>query len=67
MKRVCLQPRCANPVTAKGRCDQHRRELERERSRARRGGLKRGPLTDVIEARDADRNYRYPKRGGGDE
>jgi hypothetical protein len=43
-------------------CDLHRREKERERSVERRGGYKRGPMTDVVAARDADPDYRYPKR-----
>jgi 5-methylcytosine-specific restriction endonuclease McrA len=34
--RLCAQPRCPNPATAKGRCDAHRKALERDRSRARR-------------------------------
>ena len=32
----CLEPRCPNPATARGRCDEHRKPIERERSRARR-------------------------------
>jgi 5-methylcytosine-specific restriction endonuclease McrA len=34
--RVCLEPRCPNFATARGRCDDHRRALERDRSRRRR-------------------------------
>jgi 5-methylcytosine-specific restriction protein A len=34
--RLCLEPRCPNPATAKGRCDEHRKTLERDRSRSRR-------------------------------
>ena len=34
--RLCLEPRCPNPATARGRCDEHRKLLERERSRRRR-------------------------------
>ena len=34
--RLCLEPRCPNPATARGRCDEHRKPIERERSRARR-------------------------------
>ena len=37
----------------KGRCDVHRRKLERERSTCRRGGYKRGPYMNVTDARDA--------------
>jgi 5-methylcytosine-specific restriction enzyme A len=38
--RLCLEPRCPNPATGKGRCDQHRKPIERERSRARREATK---------------------------
>ena len=42
--RLCSEPRCPNPVRpGASKCDQHEREYERERSRRRRGGLKRGP------------------------
>ncbi len=34
--RLCLEPRCPNPATGKGRCDAHRKPIERERSRRRR-------------------------------
>ena len=34
--RLCLEARCPNPATAKGRCDEHRKAHERGRSRARR-------------------------------
>jgi 5-methylcytosine-specific restriction protein A len=34
--RLCPEPRCPNPATARGRCDDHRKEQERHRSRARR-------------------------------
>jgi hypothetical protein len=37
----CLEAGCPNFATARGRCDEHRRELERERSRRRRA--ERGP------------------------
>jgi 5-methylcytosine-specific restriction protein A len=37
----CLEAGCPNYATARGRCDEHRRELERERSRRRRA--ERGP------------------------
>jgi hypothetical protein len=60
MRRLCIEPKCGRYATAKGRCDLHRREMERERSTRRRGGYARGPLTDVIAARDA--RDRYPKR-----
>jgi 5-methylcytosine-specific restriction protein A len=36
--RLCLEPRCGNEATARGRCDEHRRERERERSASRRTG-----------------------------
>jgi 5-methylcytosine-specific restriction endonuclease McrA len=34
--RLCVEPRCPSPATARGRCDEHRKALERERSRDRR-------------------------------
>jgi 5-methylcytosine-specific restriction protein A len=34
--RLCLESGCPNPVTARGRCDDHRKPLERDRSRRRR-------------------------------
>jgi 5-methylcytosine-specific restriction protein A len=34
--RLCLEVRCPRPATAKGRCDEHRKAQERERSRVRR-------------------------------
>jgi 5-methylcytosine-specific restriction endonuclease McrA len=34
--RLCLEARCARAATARGRCDEHRKQLERERSRRRR-------------------------------
>jgi len=34
--RLCLESRCGNPATARGRCDEHRKAQERERSRVRR-------------------------------
>lgn len=34
--RLCLEPGCPNPATAKGRCDTHRKALKRDRSRVRR-------------------------------
>jgi 5-methylcytosine-specific restriction protein A len=37
----CLEAGCPNIATSRGRCDEHRRELERERSRRRRA--ERGP------------------------
>jgi 5-methylcytosine-specific restriction enzyme A len=36
MRGLCLEPGCPNPPTSRGRCDKHRRALERERSRVRR-------------------------------
>ena len=35
---MCAEPRCPNVATARGRCDQHRKQLERERSARRRTG-----------------------------
>src|SRR3954454_1133513 len=63
LKRLCLEVGCPNTATAKGRCDFHRRQMERERSTARRGGYQRGPYKDATDARDADNSYRYPRRG----
>jgi 5-methylcytosine-specific restriction enzyme A len=34
--RLCLEPRCPNPATSRGRCDAHRKAIERDRSRRRR-------------------------------
>jgi 5-methylcytosine-specific restriction endonuclease McrA len=34
--RLCIEPRCPNPAGKRGRCDEHRKQLERERSRRRR-------------------------------
>jgi 5-methylcytosine-specific restriction enzyme A len=34
--RLCLERGCANQATGRGRCDAHRKPIERERSRARR-------------------------------
>lgn len=34
--RLCLEPSCPNVATARGRCDEHRKALERDRSRVRR-------------------------------
>jgi 5-methylcytosine-specific restriction protein A len=39
-QRLCLEPRCPNPATARGRCDEHHKEIERERSRRRREATK---------------------------
>ena len=40
----------------------HRRELERERSRKRRGGVKTQTQDELVAERDADPDYRYPRR-----
>jgi 5-methylcytosine-specific restriction endonuclease McrA len=34
--RLCLEPRCGNKSTGRGRCDEHRKQRERERSETRR-------------------------------
>lgn len=34
--RICLEPRCPEVATGRGRCDSHRKALERDRSRRRR-------------------------------
>jgi 5-methylcytosine-specific restriction enzyme A len=44
--KVCLEPGCPNTVTGRGRCDEHRKTRERDRSRVRRQ-----------EARDRNRMY----------
>jgi 5-methylcytosine-specific restriction endonuclease McrA len=44
--RLCLEPRCGNPATGRGRCDEHRKAQEAQRSRARR-----------TEARERNRMY----------
>jgi hypothetical protein len=61
-KRLCSTAACGNYATAKGLCDLHRREKERNRSVERRGGYSRGPYKDATDARDADPDYHYPKR-----
>ena len=33
-----MEPRCPNVATSRGRCDEHRRDRERERSAQRRAG-----------------------------
>jgi 5-methylcytosine-specific restriction enzyme A len=38
--KLCLEPGCPNPVTGRGRCNQHRKPIERERSRRRREATK---------------------------
>jgi hypothetical protein len=60
----CAEPGCASPAVQRGRCDRHARQLERNRSRGRRGGLKRGGdgYDEVVAQRDRDAAYRYPTR-----
>ena len=63
--RECLEPGCRQPATSrKGRCDNHQRQYERQRSAARRGHstTTRGPYTAVTTTRDQDPDYRYPRR-----
>jgi hypothetical protein len=61
--RPCIEAGCSNPATSrKGRCDKHHRAYERERSRNKRGGLKRGGYDNAVGARDRNPEYRYPKR-----
>ena len=38
--KLCAEPGCPNPVTGKGRCDAHRKPIERERSARRREATK---------------------------
>ena len=45
----------------------HRRELERERSRKRRGGVKTQTQDELVAKRDADPDCRYPRRNAADE
>ena len=52
--KLCTSPRCPRQARpGASMCDQHEREYERERSRRRRGGLKRGPAN--IAHRDVER------------
>ena len=52
-KRYCNVQGCFDlAVGRKGKCDAHGRKAERERSRDRRGGLKRGGYDEVVQARD---------------
>lgn len=64
-RKLCLEHQCPRPATWRGRCDIHRRKLERERSADRRGGYVNGPMVELTDARDADPGYRHPntKRG----
>ncbi len=39
---VCAEDGCPNPATGRGRCDEHRKALERERSRQRRADPDKG-------------------------
>ena len=63
--RPCSEPGCATPASARGRCDKHRRQLERVRSAMRRGGYKRGPYKYVTEARDENPDYTPTKHRKG--
>jgi 5-methylcytosine-specific restriction enzyme A len=38
--KLCQHPGCPDPPTGKGRCDRHRKPIERERSRRRRVATK---------------------------
>jgi hypothetical protein len=49
--KLCGERGCGRVATARGRCDLHRRQLERERSQERQG-VKR-PYTRATDARDA--------------
>lgn len=62
--RLCSEPHCRRPATARGLCDLHCRAVERERSRERKGGLKRGGdgYDEAVKARDRDPDFRYPRR-----
>ena len=50
-KRPCLEPGCPNFATARGRCDDHRRTLERDRSRRRRADPDRGKRVQVYHSK----------------
>jgi hypothetical protein len=58
---------CSRPATGKGRCDRHRRELDRNCSRDRGGGLKRTAdgYDQAVAARDREANCTYPAPGRG--
>lgn len=56
--RLCSD--CNQPAVSRGRCDKHNRSIERNRSRDRRGSTNSYETT--IAERDADPNYRYPRR-----
>lgn len=47
MRTICLEPRCPNPATYRGRCATHSRERERQINRAEPGkyGSKRWRIT----------------------
>ena len=77
--RLCLEPRCPNPQTGKGRCDAHRKPIERERSRkrrvyktkrwelARRHVLNRDPICKVCDnALSVEVDHIVPLSQGGD-
>ena len=57
--RLCSEKGCRRPVTAKGRCDFHRRQRERKRSQGRQGVRK--PYSAATERRDQDPDYRPSK------
>jgi 5-methylcytosine-specific restriction protein A len=58
--RLCLEPRCPNPATARGRCDEHRKARERERSRVRRAeGVERNRFYARKHWRMVRRNMLY--------
>jgi hypothetical protein len=62
---ICCEPSCSRPATSKGRCDIHRRKLERERSRDRRGSTR--TRDQLVEARDrGEREWdrRHPRGEG---
>lgn len=60
-KEPCAIPRCPRFATGRGMCNLHRREYEREASR-RRFRITQG-YDAAVARRDADPDYRYPKRG----
>jgi 5-methylcytosine-specific restriction endonuclease McrA len=44
---LCLEAGCPNDATSRGRCDDHRKAIERDRSRRRRADPDRGKAVKV--------------------
>ena len=56
--RMCAEPRCPNVATARGRCDQHRKQLERERSARRRTGDRTAAAIRTYHSAEVDQHPR---------